>query len=31
MDTKIEEILDIWHKHFENEENQYSEFEPSDI
>jgi len=31
MDTKVEEILDIWHKHFENEENQYSEFEPSDI
>ena len=31
MDTKIEEILDIWHKHFENEENQYSEYEPSDI
>ena len=31
MDTKIEEILDIWHKHFDNEENQYSEYEPSDI
>jgi hypothetical protein len=31
MKQKIEKILDIWHKHFENEENQYSEFEHSDI
>ena len=31
MNKKVEEILDIWHKYFENEENQYSEFEPSDI
>jgi len=28
---KIESILNIWYKHFENEENQYSEFENSDI
>jgi len=31
MNKKITEILTIWHKHFENEENHYSEFEPSDI
>ncbi len=31
MNKKVEEILDIWHKHFDNEENQYSEYEPSDI
>ena len=31
MKEKIEKILEIWHKHFENEEKQYSEFEPSDI
>jgi len=31
MNQKIEEILEIWHKHFEDEENHYSEFEPSDI
>ncbi len=31
MDAKIENILEIWHKHFNDEENQYSEFEPSDI
>ncbi len=31
MDKKIEAILDIWHKHFANEANQYSEYEPSDI
>ena len=31
MDKKIEEILKIWHTRFLNEENQYSEFEPSDI
>ena len=31
MKTKTDKILEIWHKHFEDEENQYSEFEPSDI
>ena len=31
MDTKIEKILTIWHKHFEDEDRQYSEFESSDI
>ena len=31
MNEKIEKILNIWHKRFENEENQYSEFESSDI
>jgi len=31
MKQKIEQVLQIWHKHFENEENQYSEFENSDI
>ena len=31
MNKKIEDILNTWHKHFENEENHYSEFEPSDI
>ena len=31
MNEKVENILQIWHKHFEDEENQYSEFEPSDI
>ena len=31
MDTKIQQILDMWHKHFEDEEVQYSEYEPSDI
>jgi len=31
MNEKIENILQTWHKHFEDEENQYSEFEPSDI
>lgn len=31
MNEKIEKILEIWHKHFEDEENQYSEFESSDI
>ncbi len=28
---KIEKILTIWHERFENEENQYSEFESSDV
>ncbi|MDY0121566.1 MAG: hypothetical protein RBR54_06455 [Sulfurimonas sp.] len=31
MDNKVQEVLDIWHKHFENEENQYTEYESSDI
>ena len=31
MREKIENVLSIWYKHFENEENQYSEFENSDI
>jgi hypothetical protein len=31
MDSKITKVLDIWHKHFSDEANQYSEFEPSDI
>ncbi|PHS56934.1 MAG: hypothetical protein COB17_07790 [Sulfurimonas sp.] len=31
MDKKIENILKIWHERFSNEENQYSEFEDSDI
>lgn len=31
MNQKIEQVLDIWHKYFEDEEKQYSEFESSDI
>ena len=31
MNEKIERILEIWHEHFSDEENQYSEFESSDI
>lgn len=31
MKEKIQKVLDIWHKHFENEDNQYSEYEDSDI
>ena len=31
MKEKTEKILEIWHKHFLDEEKQYSEFEPSDI
>jgi hypothetical protein len=31
MQQKIEEILAIWHQYFSDEENQYSEYEPSDI
>ena len=31
MKKKIENILTIWHEHFSDEENQYSEFEHSDI
>jgi hypothetical protein len=31
MKQKVEEVLQNWHKHFADEELQYSEFEPSDI
>jgi len=31
MEKKVKKILEIWHAHFVKEENQYSEFEPSDI
>ena len=31
MNKKTDKILDIWHKHFELEDRQYSEFESSDI
>ena len=31
MDTTIEKILTLWHGHYKNEENRYSEFEDSDI
>jgi len=31
MKKKIEKVLNIWYKHFEDEQNQYSEFENSDI
>ena len=31
MHKKIEEIVTTWQKYFEEESNQYSEFEPSDI
>ncbi len=31
MNKIIDEILTTWHKHFEDEDNQYSEFEHSDI
>jgi hypothetical protein len=31
MKEKTDKILAIWHEHFSDEENQYSEFEPSDI
>ncbi len=31
MNKKIDKILEIWHKHFSDEEKQYSEFESSDI
>jgi len=31
MNKKTEKILEIWHKHFLDEEKQYSEFESSDI
>ena len=31
MTNKIEKILTLWHKHFEDEEYHYSEFESSDI
>jgi len=31
MNEKIKKVLEIWHKHFDKEENQYSEYESSDI
>ena len=31
MDSKLEKVLDIWHKHFSDEDKQYSEFESSDV
>ena len=31
MKENITKVLTIWHKHFEDEDKQYSEFEPSDI
>ena len=31
MDSKVEKVLKIWHEYFAQEENQYSEFEDSDI
>jgi hypothetical protein len=31
MDSKITKVLDILHKHFADEEHQYTEFEPSDV
>ncbi len=31
MDNKIQKVLEIWHKHFKDEDKQYSEFESSDI
>ncbi len=31
MKAKIDKVLEIWHKHFEDVAHQYSEFEPSDI
>lgn len=31
MDSKVEKVLKIWHEHFAQDENQYSEFEDSDI
>jgi hypothetical protein len=31
MHKNIEEVLTLWHEHFSDEANQYSEFEHSDI
>jgi len=31
MNSKIQKVLEIWHKHFEDEQRQYSEFESSYI
>lgn len=31
MDSRVQEVLEIWHKHFLAEENQYTEYESSDI
>ncbi len=31
MKEKTNKIVEIWHKHFEDDSKHYSEFEPSDI
>ena len=31
MKEKVEKVLSLWHEHFKDEENQYSEFESSDV
>ena len=31
MKDRVKNVLSVWYKHFEDEENQYSEFEKSDI
>ena len=31
MNKKTDKILEIWHKHFLDEDKQYSEYESSDI
>ena len=31
MDSKVQKVLTSWHEHFEDEVNQYSEYEASDI
>ena len=31
MDKIVKNILEQWHSHFADEENQYAEFEPSDV
>jgi len=31
MNAKIDEILKLWHEFFKDEDNHYSEYEPSDI
>lgn len=31
MNEKIRKVLEIWHEHFADEANQYSEYEESDI
>jgi hypothetical protein len=31
MQKRVQEVLTIWHDYFQSEQNQYSEFESSDI